>query len=80
MKGGVLSYPVLNEASRDVGGRVTVVQINTGPSHRIYINDPCYITYLTLKPVLRMIWQYSAPGEQIIKNALSLEGNRRKEE
>jgi hypothetical protein len=51
VKGGVLSYPVLNEASRDVGGRVAVVQINTGPSHRIYINDPCYITYLTLKPV-----------------------------
>jgi hypothetical protein len=48
----VLSYRALNEASRDVGGRGTVVLLNTGPSHRIYTNDPCYITYLTLKQVL----------------------------
>jgi hypothetical protein len=51
VKGELLSYPMLNETSRDVGGRVTVVQINTGSSRRIYINNPCYITYLTLKPV-----------------------------
>ena len=38
VKGEVLSCPVLNETSRDVGGRVTVVQINTGPSQNTYIH------------------------------------------
>ena len=78
MKGAVLSYPVLNEASRDVGGSVTVVQINTGPSPRIYINNPCYVTYFTLKPVFRMVCECSASGEHIVKSGLSLKGNQTK--
>ena len=43
-----------------------------------YINDPCYITYLTLKPVFWMVCQCFAPGEHRIKNALSSKGNQTK--
>jgi hypothetical protein len=37
IKSEVLSYPARNEASRDVGGRGTVVLLNTGPSQNILL-------------------------------------------
>ena len=69
---------MFNEASRCVGWRVTVVQIDTRPSHRICINDPSYITYVTLKPVLRMTSVIILHLVNVFKIAASLKDNQTK--